>query len=203
MPAFQFNSTVTQVDLVNIALSYIHQPSINSTDEESLPAYQARLHWPLSIRCLLQLHDWSFAEARAYLQHSEADEGLENSPYKEWKYCYLPPSDLITFIDVLKGKSAEALTINTYPTIRKSDFIGNKIYANEDNLMCRYTSYIDNINVFPPLFMNALTYNLASRFSIPLLSSNTSQQSWYQQFSIEIERAIAADIKQDQRISYR
>lgn len=99
----QFDSTLTQIDLINIALSFINQPNISSLDERSEAAMLMKMHWPLSLRSLLYKANWSFALERERLEHLQEKEksNEENHIYPYYKYCYTLPSGLIRISNVL------------------------------------------------------------------------------------------------------
>jgi hypothetical protein len=204
MPAAQFNSTVTQTDLVNIALSYINQPMISSIDERSQAAQLMKLHWPLAVRTLLSKAPWSFALEREVLKHI-AEEESNNVLYKKYSYCYAFPASLIWIVNLYNADGEPVLSSDygivrglAHPPVNHPVFIisGNRIRSVIDNLCIEYVYGVDNINVFTPGFMNCLTYELAQRAGKILIDSASYVQKIQNDLTMELASAIEEDEKQ-------
>lgn len=202
----QFDSAVTQIDLINIALSYLNQPEITSLEERSTAAKLMKLHWPLSIRSLLAEANWSFALNRTAgqrLGNEETEDVL--SAYPEYPYCFAFPARLVR-LSGLYGTDGRPLNAKIENVIRRigsspitiPDYklIGNKIRTTYAELIIEYVQYTENVNVFPPNFMVCLTYDLAMRGAKTLVNSVSYTQQMQQQLQYEMTMAVNKDAGQ-------
>lgn len=203
----QFDSTVTQIDLINIALSFINQPSISSLDERSEAAMLMKLHWPLSLRGLLYKANWSFALERKKLEHldTEEDDNDDDPIYPYYNYCYALPDGLIRIANVFDGSGRPLLSnrgdtmlrIGSAPvTISIFKLAGNKIWTKQEGIILEYVQNVTNINVFPPSFMNCICYDLALRGAKILIDSASYVEQMRQALSQELMFAMNLDAGQ-------
>lgn len=207
MPLKQFDSTLTKIDLINIALSYINQPSISSLEERSEAAMLMKLHWPLSLRSLLYKANWSFALDREKLEHlqEEEDDNKDKSIYPYYTYCYSLPSGLIRIANVFSGGGKPLLAnrgdvlqrLGSAPiTISVFKLAGNKIWTKEEGIILEYVKNVTNVNVFPPAFMNCICYDLALRGAKILIDSASYVEQMRSALSQELMFAMNLDAGQ-------
>lgn len=202
----QFDSEVTQIDLINIALSYLNQPEIASLDERSTAAKLMKLHWPLSIRSLLGEANWSFALDRVAGQRLNAEETEEmKALYPEYPCCFAYPAGLVRLSGLFET-SGKPLNASRDRVIRRVGsapitkpmyrIVGNKIRTELEEIIIEYVEYTENINVFPPSFMICLTYDLAMRGAKTLVNSASYAQQMQQQLQYELTMAMNKDAGQ-------
>lgn len=202
----QFDSTITQIDLINIALSYLNQPEIASLDEKSTAAKLMRLHWPLSIRSLLSQANWSFAINRSGGQRLTEEEKEEvKSLYPEYPCCFAFPAGLVRLAG-LYDKEGRPLNATRDRVVRRVGsapitkplyrILGNKVRTELEELIFEYVEYTENINVFPASFMVCLTYDLAMRGAKTLVNSASYAQQMQQQLQYELTMAMNKDASQ-------
>ena len=202
----QFDSTVTQTDLINVALSYLNQPEIASIDEKSTAARLMKLHWPLSIRSLLSQANWSFALNRKAGQRLSEEETAEKQAlYPEYPCCFGFPPNLIRLAGLytVEGKPLYATAERVLRRIGSAPItqplyriIGNKVRTELEELIFEYVKYTDNINVFPTSFMICLTYDLAARGAKTLVNSASYAQQMQQNLAQELTLAMNRDASQ-------
>ncbi len=202
----QFDSTVTQTNLINIALSYLNQPEIASIDEKSTAARLMKLHWTISIRSLLSQANWSFALNRKAGQRLDEEETEDKQAlYPGYPYCFGFPHNLIRLAGVYRTNGEPLCAtiervrrrIGSAPITQTAyKLIGNKIRTDIEEIVFEYVKYTDNINVFPTSFMVCLTYDLAARGAKTLVNSASYAEQMKQNLAQELTLAINRDATQ-------
>ncbi len=180
----------SDVDICNLALARLGDEatvsSINPPDQSAQANYCSRFY-PLSLAAVLDDHNWGFATKTVTLA------ALTNSNTL-WAYCYALPSDIINLIalfdaaavgDVNYGGSVSKGSDSLYGQGSTTDYInrlathGNQqdfsvevdssgngvVYTNQANAMMKYAAYVANPSQFPPSFIDALAWKLASNLA--------------------------------------
>lgn len=202
----QFDSTVTQTDLINIALSYLNQPEIASIDEKSTAARLMKLHWPIAIRSLLSQANWSFALNRKAGQRLSEEETEEKQAlYPGYPCCFGFPPNLLRLAGLYKTNGEPLYAsidrvcrrIGSAPITQEAyKLIGNKIRTDLEEIIFEYVKYTDNINVFPTSFMVCLTYDLAARGAKTLVNSASYAAQMQENLAQELTLAMNRDASQ-------
>lgn len=167
------------VDICNLALSCLgDEASVSSIDppEGSAQAQHCARFYPLARDALLALHPWSFATHRTRPPRIEV-------ALAAWNYAYALPSDAI---EILAVQPAEAPGDATAPPLPQTAAPGGAvltrafaievlesgeraILTDEDDALIRYTARSVDPSAFPPLFVLALAWHLASMLAGALL----------------------------------
>ena len=144
------------VDVCNLALTHIGQAAtISAIDppEGSVYAQLCAHMYPLALGVLLESHPWSFATVTEQLTPV-----TETRP--GWSYCYATPVNMLRIWNLSDrhdgepvGYELQAGVANASPTV---------ICTNICLAFVRYTRTAPIPQVLPPLFKNALAYQLAS-----------------------------------------
>jgi hypothetical protein len=71
---------------------------------------------------------------------------------------------------------------------------GSYIYTNQENAMLRYQAYITDPSLFPPLFVNTLSWHLASMLAGPIIKGDQGMAEAKR--SIEMMQGYLASAKQ-------
>ncbi len=169
------------IDIVNQALQVIGVSPITSFDEEIEQARKAKQIYDTTLQFLLSEHRWNFA-----IRVKKLPLLTNNDLSDMYEYCYSKPSDIIKIVEVID--------VNGYE-IKYLDQDG-KIYTNDENAYLRYVFYLEDANKYPPYFVEALKYKLASELSISLVGRTDLVQLMYNQYTIALQKAKAFDAQQ-------
>ena len=143
----------TNIDICARALVMIGAQPITSFTDGSTEALVANNVYEDITKASLTRHRWRFASTQATLSL------LTNSPTGRYDYAYQMP----TSPEVLQIIS---ITVNDYviPYSRYQDFIYVNSYGSSSSLVMDYIYRVDE-SYFPPHFVLALEYELASVFA--------------------------------------
>ena len=175
----------TTVDICNLALSHIGAAAKVTSilgDDTSAEARHCIRFYPMARDTVLALHDWSFARTRAALVSVTIDNDA-------WDYAYTIPSDMLKAIAVMHEDAtddyAQALSLpdGTTATVMGASnqvipqtFVIEQntsdvlvIMTDQEDAWLRYTKYVTDTALFPPLFIQAVSYMLAAQLAGVLL----------------------------------
>lgn len=185
----------TEIDICNLALARLgDSATVASIDppEGSPQATHCAQFYPMARDTLIGRHAWSFCTTRAALAE------LDEEPLTGWQYTYAPPSDAIEIISILPPEAGDDFSPQAYETESLTD--GTEvIYANIEEAICRYKFQVTDPAKFPPLFVEALSWLLASHLAGPVLKGDKGRKATidcYQMFTAQLALAVAADSRQ-------
>lgn len=152
------------VEICNRALSNIgNSRSINSLTEASKEAGECSLHYESCRDAVLADFDWNFATKRVAL----ADTG---TPPPDWSYAYRYPTDCLRITEIMvpgvRNPTAEQRI--QYETGTDSDGTGKLIYTDQPEAWLKYVMRIEDVNMFDPIFSEALAWRLAAAINMAL-----------------------------------
>lgn len=176
----------SKVEICNLALSNIRAGSINSIDEQSLPAQVCALKYDIIRDMMLTEVIWGFA-------HKIKGLALLDTEIFNWAYAYQYPVDCFKInrlvgeqeqlLNADAGSVSRALESQLLPSIRKQvsyevfNFDGNKVIgANESNLRIDYVANITDPNLFSNSFILAFSHLLAAEIAIPIVGVEKGRQ---------------------------
>lgn len=182
----------SEVDICNLALGHLGDNATVSSispPEGSAQAEHCARFYPIARDALLELHNWNFNMRRVNLAEITND-------WPEWKYAYVLPGDSINIIAVMPPDANDDYSSRFVPT-DTPDFAhnyspviaagryspqpfsveitsdGNHIlYTNQEEAMLRYTCYVTDTTSFSPLFVMALSWQLASLLAGPIIKGD-------------------------------
>jgi hypothetical protein len=185
----------TEIDICNLALSRLgDSATVASIDppEGSPQATHCAQFYPLARDTVLDRHTWSFATTRAALAQ------LSATPVMGWLYVYARPSNAVSIVSLFDAGAANDFAPQEYETESLPD--GTEIiYSNTDSAICRYKFQVTDPSKFPPLFVEALSWLLASHLAGPVLKGDkgaAATTKCYQMFEMQLGLAKAADAAQ-------
>jgi hypothetical protein len=133
---------------------------------------------------LLEMHQWNFATKRVQLAR------LTDPPAFEWDYAYSLPSDCLRVVSVHPSSDGRG---TVYYKLEN----GN-ILTDEKEVYLRYIARVEDPNLMPPTFRNALVKLMASSLAVGLAQSTSLSQTMYDQFiDQDLPTAKSADALQD------
>lgn len=185
----------TEVDICNLALAHLgDSATVASIDppEGSPQAEHCARFYPIARDTLLERHPWGFCTTRATLAL------LSAVPTSGWLFAYAPPSGALTIIGVFDASATDDSAPQMFERETLPD--GTEvIYSNTESAVCRYTLHVTNPARFPPLFINALTWLLASHLAGSVLKGDKGAEATLRSFQMSeayLARAAASDAAQ-------
>lgn len=159
---------MSEIAIWNLALGRLGDgATVSSPNEASRQAELCRMFYPLARRSVLEMHDFNFASRRGVLAQA-----AEN-PSEEWRYAYLRPANAIRVIEV---------GCETQGRIKQSDYMcetlddGTQIILSDtEEARCRFTVDVLDVGKWTPLFVEALSWYLASQLAGPIITGETGR----------------------------
>jgi hypothetical protein len=141
------------IDVCNLALAHLGEdPSVSSIDppEGSAHAEKCKRFYPIARDVALEMRNWSFAMKRVALAELTNDSDA-------WFYKYALPADCLRAVGVLQPEVTDE-------NQDSSDFVieGQYLYTNAPEATLRYLYKLTDTTKFSPLFVNAVSWLLAS-----------------------------------------
>lgn len=198
-------------DICNLALARLgdeaNVQSIDPPDGSAQATHCARFY-ALARDSLLAMHSWGFATRREALAALVLPDSVTT-----WAYAYAMPnqcvqalavlpsyasSDYSLFIGDQGGMPAEqALTV---PYVVESlDSGATVVLTNQEDATLRFVRRVEDTNLFPPLFVDALSWLLASHLAGPVVKGDAGakQAQQAQQAAMQlVAQARTADSRQ-------
>jgi len=147
------------VQICNLALSHIAKEGIRSISEESAEARVCRLHYDIARDIMLAAYDWSFATVIASLA------GLENDWSERYFFKFQKPIDCLKIIRVVPPIDPQWDNQPIAHEVR-----GSGIYTNISPCTLEYVAQRTDAQSFTMPFVDALSWALAARISMPLVT---------------------------------
>lgn len=155
-------AAISKTRIANMALSHIGAKStIEDLTDSDAEAQECSLWYDFSRLQTLEAFDWSFARRRlALTAHTE-------DPPDIWGYRYVYPANCVSFrmIQHPADEQADAVPFNIEldgTLLRKS------ILTDLDDAIGVWTTDLETVDLFSPLFVEMLSLALASHIVIPL-----------------------------------
>lgn len=153
----------TEVDIANKALSHLgNDATVADLGEASVEAMHCARFLPYAIRTLLEMHAWKFAKTRVLGAPVETSFG-------SWTVCYQEPADCVRVLGVLP----EGYTNDTRDTVdfdcEAAEDGSPLVMTNTENATIVYTRLVTDTTKFSPLFVEGLSWLLASYVAGPLI----------------------------------
>jgi hypothetical protein len=182
----------SEIDISNLALSHLgDEANISDFQEGSANADHCRMFYPMARDTLLEMHPWTFTLRRV------APAALEAVPPSTWAYAYALPADVSRAIAVLPPSAGDEYEQNF---ILETQADGTRVLlTNQQDAVLRYTAKIIDTSKFSALFVDTLTWLLASYVAGPLLKGQEGVKAGrdaYQTFIGQLANAKATDAKQ-------
>lgn len=181
-------------DICNRALAVLGKNRIVSIDEASEPARQCKLFYTSTKQSLLRKYDWGFAKKVVAL-------AMLTQKHPRWEYSYIYPEKCIRAISIF-AKDRPPVDMES----RKEKY---EIYMANDNqcaIACNigdaYMEYIydvDDANVFPVDFAEALVHLLASNMALQLNGNYDMKVQEYQLAMAYVRDAVGISAMERQR----
>lgn len=192
----------SEVDICNLALAHLGDSatvaSINPPERSAQATHCARFY-PMARESLLQMHPWGFATVRAGMAALTLESATTG-----WAYSYALPSGVLNVLGVLGPESTDDYTAvlgyAPQPYVRETQADGTEIIlTNQADAVLRYTQRVTDPTKFSPLFVDCLTWLLASYLAGPIMKGDTgaaAARAAYTTFKGRFGDAVEADANQ-------
>lgn len=175
------------VDICNLALAHLGDEatvSAISPSDGSAQADHCARFYPIARDICLERHDWNFARRRTVLAETA------NTPPEVWEYEYSMPANVIRVLMVMDENGDED---KPKAFMQGTDANGAKvIWTNEPNATLLYTHAITDTTKFSALFVDCLSYLLASYLAGPITKDVKTKQGMMQVFESQLGKAAMA-----------
>ncbi|OJF92064.1 hypothetical protein AX761_21735 [Rhizobium sp. 58] len=187
----------SEIFICNLALSNIGKQNISDLNEAGAEARACRQFYAFCRDTLLQVYPWRFAGKTQSMGQ------IVNDKPGAWGYAYNRPNDCLKVRYVRENYSLtpDASAPMPGPVGHPYEIEDGKIYCNLSPALLRYTWRIIDPTKFPPLFIDALSWSLSARLSMPLTKDLGLRNSSNQAASATRLAAEAADANEERETS--
>jgi hypothetical protein len=180
----------SEVDICNLALGHLgDNATVASLEppEGSAQAEHCARFYPIARDALQEMHSWNFCTKRIPMAM------LDGVSLSQWKYVYAEPSGVVSIIAVLPPDVADDYSAPLFSPFTQADggyHASQGLYTplefsvetdasgrtliltNQENAVLRYTCIVTDTTKFTPLFVMALSWQLASMLAGPILKGD-------------------------------
>jgi len=198
----------SQVSICNLALGWLGANLITSLNDDNREAQLCKTNYDDIRDAVLEEREWTFAVRRLTLPP------MVLQPVYGYRNQFLLPNDVLRLLNVpntqFTDPSAAILgggpsgihegpdqqpQLATYrvESIESPSANGTVILANTDRIICRVIWRVTNIDLYSPLFIQALAARIAADLTIPLTQNRALQRDMWQLYERKLNRASAMD----------
>ena len=165
-----------KIDIVNLALARLGEPSISDMNEGSEEAAKVYAVWDGALEATLQAYRWGFNTKRQALGMIE-----ENPAGYPYRYRYGAPDAMLQAYEIF-DESPELGKVE--PFLLEDGCV----FTDKENAVLVYAVRVDQCSQFTPAFREALSWRLVGDLAIAL-TQDSRLAGWAQQ---NFEKAIDA-----------
>lgn len=184
------------ISICNLALTELGKKNITSLSEASPEARACNQMYDFVRDLLLQSYPWRFAGKTQSLAE------LENDKPGAWAHSYRKPTDCLKIRSIRPWYSLTELG----PTVQEEamtpfEFEGDRVYCSLSPAFLRYTYRVTDPTKYPPLFIDALVWHLATRMAMPLTKDPKERANAFQIAQATTASAQMADANEQRETS--
>ena len=176
-------SNASAIALCNRAVARLGGVAISSFSEGSKEAQLCAAFLDASRDAVLRDHKWNFATARRVLAQ-------RSDTVAPWSYCYTYPTDCLAAREIYNPAST---TDKISFEVAMADSGERIIFTNQAAAILVYTRQITDYALCDPLFLEALSWKLATEIAVPLTMQTALMQSSATMYRNALSNAITAD----------
>ena len=184
------SSTASEVDIANMALSWLGADRITAFDDNTTEANLVNLNYPRSRDTVLESREWTFAVKRMTL----TPDG--DPPDFDFSQRFLIPAEVLRVLTVDRRNivSPNELTFN-FIEGEQQNWVreGRYILANNDIVFVRAIIRIEDTQKFSESFVHAVAARLAADIAVAITRSRTLQQQMFALYDAKLQDAAATD----------
>lgn len=186
----------SKVGIWNMALSNIgHRATITDPDAVTAEANHCRLFYPVALAATLERYAWSFATRRVALAEV-------TNPVNHWGFAYARPNLCIKERAILLPESTDDTQEQPFAIEGNAD--GDLIiYCNVEDAVLRYTALVEDTNKFSPMFVAALSFDLAAFLVGPIPKDMKLKDAMLKAAAYYTAQAEAADANAGRDVGYK
>ena len=183
----------SEVDIANLALSRLADManiSIIDPPEGGTTAELVAQFLPIARDSMLQMHSWNFATKTSRL-------ALLNEEPVEWDFMYKAPTGMVRALYVRSEQVGADQDFDYDVEVNSSG--QQVILSNAPSAYLKYVESVSDTTRFSPLFVDALSWMLASHLAGPLIRGDLGRSAGQQCLKIAqtlIAQAVEADVRQ-------
>ena len=184
---------MSQIGIWNLALAHLgDRAAVIDPNERSRQAELCRMFYPMARRSAIEAHDWGFATRVGLLAPAAL------APLMGWTYAYSGPADAIKIVAVGHGQGGRRFLQADYAKISDADgnpTILTDAFAPEGV----WTVDVEDVGKWSPLFVEAISYLLASYLAGPLITGDAGRaesRRLLQEHQLSMTRAAGSDANQ-------
>lgn len=188
----------SEVNICNLALGHLGDEATVSSispPEGSAQAEHCAHFYPLARDALLEMHPWSFAVRRVNLAQA-------GTPPPTWGFAYAVPTALIRPLAILMPGATDDTDTQDYVIEVDSDG-ARRVYTDIEAAIMRYITQVSDTTKFTPLFVNTLSWLLASYLAGPITKDPNIVAAAYKLFRVERGEAMVADASAKKGAPYK
>jgi hypothetical protein len=164
--------------------------TIDSLAESTEEAEAANVHYGPARDALLEEFSWPFATRRATL-------ALSTETRTGWDYVYDLPGDCLAPRSIVGEFRTPGEGEEIPFAVELSDDGSTKLLlTDQENAVLSYTSQVESVGLFSPLFVDALAWRLASEFALALPVKPQVGMAMKQGYEAALLRAGASMLRQ-------
>lgn len=167
------------VQICNLALSEIGESTITSLTENSKAARECNLIFDQCLDYLLQIYPWNFAQERKRLAV------LSDDPLFEYEYAFQLPTD------------PYCLQVNEMYGDYEYVVEGRKLLTDQSICRIRYTKRIEDMTELSAVFVEVLTFYLATKLAKKLSSDESLSNNMYSRYERALKFAKMKDAQEN------
>lgn len=192
-------------DVCNLALSRVGvRARIGSLSDATTEAEACAVVWEEKLRQALAAHPWRFAarrDAPAYLTELDEDEEEVPRTVDGWAYLFALPSDCLAaravYPDTRTPRAEERVPFSE--ELADVDGVLTRVLlCDREEPVLLYTALVEDVTLFPPLFVDALAWALAEELALSVAVSIPLSERARARFELALARARAADLRSQQ-----
>lgn len=179
------------VDICNLALSHLGDAATVSSispPEGSPQAEYCQRFYPVARDALLEKFAWNFATKRTTLTE------IADAAPTTWRFAYAMPNKCLRILNIF-GDGTIADDAGEDYTV-ESDGTTTMIFTNTPLATARYIESVSDTTRYSPLFINALSYLLASYLAGVVVKGSegaSMAKEMYKWFQVEYGNATATN----------
>jgi hypothetical protein len=150
-----------------MALGHLKKNAITALTDATENARKCLLFYEPTRDAVLRMRSWNFATRRVALVE------LANDEVAGWEYVYALPTLCILVRKVFTDTTTENPNPENFIQVYSPTSAVNAIATNAESAYCEYTYKVVDPNLFDPLFVMALSYELAAVMA-PVLTGSAS-----------------------------
>lgn len=164
------------VSICNLALSNLGKDNINALSDAGAEARACRQFYEQTRDALLQVYPWRFAGKTQSLAE------IANTEAGKWRYAYSRPNDCLKVRWIRPAYAVDDPCVQTHQEEigNPYDMEGEAIFCNLSPAFLRYTVRLTDPTKYSPLFVETLSWHLATRLAMPLTRDLKQRNDAYQ-----------------------